>query len=255
MNVSAVIVTYNNEDTIIPCIQSLHDHGITDVIVVDNNSGDQTYSLASTKTNNTVKLSHNNGFAAGVNAGVQQTSTELVLVINPDSQLKKTIQPALSNMKESPKVGVVGLSLVDGKGRPEPHSFGAKVDLLSLLTRKIKKSILPQEPKMVGWVSGGAMLIRRQAFKDVGGFDEKFFLYWEDVDFCKRVQEHGWQVMIDPRVLVEHQRGHSLSDASKKTKIYDQSADRYFRKHYPAMIWKSHQLLRRLHRISSPRVD
>ena len=99
------------------------------------------------------------------------------------------------------------------------------------------------------------MLVRRQAFEQLKGFDSGFFMYWEDVDLCKRARHSRWQVQYDPSIKVSHLRGVSLGSAAKKTQIYDTSADRYFHKHYPLYIWGIQHFGRNIYRFFYPRVS
>lgn len=256
MTVKAVVVTHNNEETIRSCLESLQRNGVADIVVVDNTSSDQT---AKTLGNLPVKLvvnKENVGFARAANQGAQSITdyrlpiTDYILFLNPDAALQPgSLAGAVSYLQQHPQVGAAGLLLCDKTGRPERDAFGSEVTPLSLFTRHLKKYKLPitdyRLPIKCAWVSGGALLVRRSVFEDIGGFDQQFFMYWEDVDFCRRVRGAGRTVVIIPAARVVHRRGHSLLDGRRKVTLYDQSADRYFRKHYPALIWLSHRWLRR----------
>lgn len=255
MKVTAAIVTFNSYDTIDQCIKSLQQQNITDIVVVDNKSQDKTTEVLRQKNINVIQSPENIGFAAGANMAGQQMSSDLILFLNPDCKLSDNLDQVVDLFENDPKLGIVGLSLKDSKGNVEPHSFGDDVTLSSLFKRKIKQKEIPKQLKQVDWVSGGAMVVRKKTFSELKGFDPEFFLYWEDVDLCKRARDLGWKVVYNPYVSVQHARGHSLQDKKRKTVMYDNSADRYFHKHYPAMIWKLQRLLRYTHRIFSPEVD
>lgn len=237
MNTGAVVVTYQTPNRLLQsCLTSLHSNHIQDISVVAN-----------TKKNNP-------GFAAAANIGANQLSTDYLIFINPDATLKPgACLTAQNYLVSHPPVGIVGLLLRSGSGHPETRSFGAPVTPFSLFTRHFLPSRLPQKPTPVGWVSGGALMVRRALFTELGGFDPQFFLYWEDVDLCRRAREAGWQVVLLPQTRVLHQRGGSLSDNRHRTKLYDQSADKYFRKHYPEMICLMVRSARSLYRLLSPR--
>ncbi len=235
--VGAVIVTYQTPNRLLQdCLASLRSNHIQDISVVAN-----------TKKNNP-------GFAAAANMGAARLSTDYLFFINPDAILKSNACLAAQNYLVShPYVGIVGLLLSSGSGHPETRSFGAPVTPFSLFTRHLLPSRFPKRPAPVGWVSGGALMIRRTLFTELGGFDPQFFLYWEDVDLCRRAREAGWRVVLLPQAGVLHQRGGSLSDNWCRTKLYDQSADKYFRKHYPKMICLMVRSARSLYRLLSPR--
>ena len=253
MNLSAVIVTYNNADTIDTCIESLKKQGIQEIVIVDNASSDATVSRASNYSVTVISRSQNSGFASGVNEGVRQVTNPYAFVLNPDAFVHEgSLSSVIRFMEEHPSVGIVGLQLVDSKGRPEAHSYGKSVTPLSLLARHLHSSTYPRSPVAVGWVSGGAMVVSVNELNAIGWFDEAFFLYWEDVDVCRRMWRVGKKVMLFPSVVVQHVRGASSHDQTAKTALYDESADRYFRKHYSQPIWKLQRLLRRLYRLLRP---
>jgi N-acetylglucosaminyl-diphospho-decaprenol L-rhamnosyltransferase len=104
----------------------------------------------------------------------------------------------------------------------------------------------------VGWASAGALLVRRAAWQNVGGFDEQFFLYWEDVDLGRRLKTAGWEIMVLPRPGVIHRRGASLSSGAERRALYDQSADKYFAKHYAKATCLLVRCLRYCYRLWGP---
>ncbi|MGH9857925.1 MAG: glycosyltransferase family 2 protein, partial [Acidobacteriota bacterium] len=139
-------------------------------------------------------------------------------------------------------------------GQPEPYGYGKTVSLPTLLSRRLPKERVLSDMFRVGWVSAAAMLVRRQVFQMLDGFDPDFFMYWEDVDFCYRARLAGVNVAVVPKARAIHQRGHSSSLTRQKTTWYDQSADRYFRKHYSKPVWLFHRLLRTIYRFWQPQV-
>jgi N-acetylglucosaminyl-diphospho-decaprenol L-rhamnosyltransferase len=160
-----------------------------------------------------------------------------------------SISRALSLLSRYPRAGAIGLMLVDHKLQPELQAFGHDVTPWQLLRRKFTTAAAPVAASPVGWVSGGALLVKREAFLALGGFDPAYFLYWEDVDFCRRLRVRNCQVILDPTARVIHRHGASLSDQSLKTRHYDTSADRYFRKYYPKLGWPLYRLSRPLYRL------
>jgi GT2 family glycosyltransferase len=179
----------------------------------------------------------NRGFAAAANSAARHLTADAVLFLNPDAYLERgALAPARQYLAGQKNCGAVGLVLSTPAGTPELRSFGQAVTPLSVLTRHFASPRLPTTPQAVDWVSGGAVLIRRRAWQEVRGFDEDFFLYWEDVDLCRRLKTAGWDIALLPRPGAIHRRGASLTSDRARTLLYDQSADKYFAKHYAKTI-------------------
>lgn len=249
--VVAVVVTHNNRDTIGACLASLQEQGVP-AIVVDAESQDGTELVVTEYSPLAYTQVVNMGFAHAANVGAKLVhDANYILFLNPDAQLQGSIQRAVSHMDDSPDVAVAGLGLRDPAGTMERSAYGEQPTVRGLVSRKVKSVSTTENPY---WVSGGAMLIRASVFKELGGFDDRFFLYWEDVDLCKRVHDAGHKVVHIPEVSVIHKRGHSLADRKRKTALYDASADRYFQKHYASPIWMLHRCLRYIYRLVSPQV-
>lgn len=253
MTIGAVIVTYNNEKTVQACIVSLLIAGVKQIVAVDSNSQDDSAAVLEKQSVETVQLTENKGFGYAANRGAELLNTDYVLFINPDARLEnEALSSMASVIEKNEKAGVVGGMLVDERGVPEKYGYGNTVTPFEILTRRFKKSAADLFPVSVGWVSGGAILVRLDVFRAIAGFDDRFFLYWEDVDLCRRVKSAGYKVYIDPKARVTHARGASSLDARKKTELYDASANRYFQKYYPPIIWRSYILFRKIYRLAHP---
>jgi GT2 family glycosyltransferase len=237
-SIGAVVVTYKTPaEQLRRCLESLKQNNVNDVIVISNDK-------------------NNVGFAAAANAGAKKLTNELILFINPDAELiPSTIYKAIKLLRNKPRVGIVGLMLCDFDYKEEDNCYGSPVTPMSLYLRHIIPKINLSKSNEVGWVSGGAMIVRRSMFNALSGFDSQFFLYWEDVDLCRRAHQDGWAVCILPSVKVMHERGASLHDLKQKTVFYDQSADKFFHKHYSKSIWLFQRYSRRLYRLLSQSVD
>lgn len=253
MTIGAVIVTHNSKNHIRSCLESLTHEGIQNSIVVDSASTDNTLQVLRELSIPCIPLAINNGFGHAANRGSSLMNTDYVLFMNPDARLEtgalQSIRCLLHRIK---KVGVIGLALEDTINVREKENFGSEPSLKRLFVRKLIKKQLAQAPIPVDWVSGGAMVVDRSLFSHLGGFDESFFLYWEDVDLCKRVREAEYTVWIDPGAKAIHIRGGSQVNQKTKTHIYDASADRYYKKHYSTSIWFIQHMLRKIYRIVRP---
>jgi len=261
MRCGAVVVTYNNADTIDACLESLIANNIHSIAVVDNSSTDGTAKLVRRYHVLIRNNDQNVGFARAANQGARMLATgqnkhEFIFFINPDAALMGagTIAGAVGYLSQNTDAAIAGLLLKDKNLAPEIGSWGGEVTLLSIFERKFHRPSAPASPTQVAWVSGGALLIRRDIFELLGGFDPEYFMYWEDVDLCKRARAAGYKVVSLPEYQAVHKRGASWQDSRDKTGYYDRSADRYFRKHYAAPIWLTHRLLRRIYRFSGQQV-
>ncbi|OGY30904.1 MAG: hypothetical protein A2805_03890 [Candidatus Andersenbacteria bacterium RIFCSPHIGHO2_01_FULL_46_36] len=260
VTIGAVIVTHNSEQYITKCVESLRGEGITDIVVVDSASTDTTLQEVNASQVQVIALSENKGFGYAANKGAQHMNTDYVLFINPDAYLETgALQYAQDLFDGGEKIGVVGLALQDDQGISESAGYGYEPTLMQLMRRQRKSSFRPAHviPRLdrgihVDWVSGGAMVVKKAIFDQLGGFDEQFFLYWEDVDFCRRVRQAGYSVWVHPQARAIHIRGASQADTALKTRIYDMSADRYYKKHYSTSIWLLQRILRKIYRIARP---
>jgi GT2 family glycosyltransferase len=132
-------------------------------------------------------------------------------------------------------VGIVGSVLVDRKGRAAEESYGSKKTPLSTIKNKFLASrdkVGEKNAFEVDWVSGGAMLMRKSLFDELIGFDESYFMYFEDVDLCLRAKKRGYKIVVNPLSRIFHQSGQSFDNNQKKKKYYYDSQDYYFRKNF-----------------------
>lgn len=248
-----VIVNYCTADLTVNCIDSLLAHGIvlpSQIVVVDNRSPDGSGpKIRDARPGVTVVLSSNNGgFGAGVNLGVAALSTDLVLVLNPDTQFRENrIAEVPSLFASEPSLGLLGLKLInpDGTLQYSARRFYSLIDILARRTplgqlsplRWIAASHLLRDHWLKGpfesdWVMGTGFVIRRDAFDSVGCMDEGYFLYFEEVDLCARMWIGGWSVMAMPQVelIHEHQRHSKNGIWSSSGRIHAGSMLRFFSK-------------------------
>lgn len=255
IDLSIVIVTFNSAAHIAACLRSLPRalDGITsEIVVVDNASSDGTVALVRREfpAVRILERAVNGGFAAAVNQGIAATSGRYVAWINPDAQVVEgRFADVVAWLDAHPDAGIAGLRLVDPEGRVEPSArafpgfYSALGHRYSLLTRlwpgnPFSKRYLGTHADREGitpadWVSGAALVHRRQLAADLGGLDEQFFMYCEDVDFCYRAARAGSTACYLPLVTLRHEIGASSSRV-KRSMIHARhdSLWRYYRKHY-----------------------
>lgn len=224
MEVSIVIVNYKTPKLLMQCLESLKKEAsfVNDIIVVDNNSADN--SLALLKNNfprvKRVASQTNAGFGRGVNWGVNNARHEYIMILNPDIIFKgQSLEFLLKEMIKDPGIGLIAPKLVLPDGQlqysccrfqtPDIVLFRRSALGQTRLGQKRLDHFLMKEydhlkPRDVDWVIGGCMLIRRQAVEQVGLMDDRFFLYFEDMDWCRRLWQGGWRVRYEPRVSMTH---------------------------------------------------
>jgi len=226
-----IIVNYNSTDALRICLESINGNleGIdAGIWVWDNNSKDDPGAILKLSPKiRLVKNDRNIGFAAAVNRSLERSDAPFVMLLNPDTIFKGGhISEVLDYFHEHPDVGVVGPRILNSDGslqesaRSFPNILSGFFGRTSLLTQLFPRNRISRrnlvsgngngkDPISVDWVSGACMIIRRQAIEKVGGLDERFFMYWEDADWCRRMREKGWRVMYHPSASVCHLVGES----------------------------------------------
>jgi N-acetylglucosaminyl-diphospho-decaprenol L-rhamnosyltransferase len=259
-----VIVNFKTADLVMQCLASLNQQNNAlkggKVIVVDNNSQDEsaeklTYYVQKNHFNDWVDvlpMPRNGGFAYGCNAGINyvlnlDSTVDYVMLLNPDTLVRPNAIANLSNfMDANSHVGIAGSQLENSEGGTESsaHRFhtliselleGARFGLLSKLFSQFETTP-PLKPGsfQCDWVSGASMMVRTQLIKDIGLFDEKFFLYFEEVDFFYRASKAGWQTWYVPAAKVMHIEGAAtgIKSARRRPKYWYDSRRRFFIKHH-----------------------
>lgn len=229
-----VVVTYNSAKDIEACLESVFGFVTSPkrVAVVDNGSADIALTAKVVEKFPGVRLIRNRGnlgFGVACNRAAKEVSGDYLLFLNPDAVLLDSLSAAVDYLKANPMAGVLGLRLVDDRGVDEKFSFGYRHTLLKLILRRLWPRLLyprirGSHPLPVDWVSGSAMLVRREAFDRVGGFDRRYFMYFEDQDLCLRIKKLGFQVVHLPTVRAYHRRGGGAG--------YSAGQETLFRLHY-----------------------
>jgi GT2 family glycosyltransferase len=217
--VTAVIVNYNSGARLGPLIDTLAPE-VQSVAVVDNASADGSADEVEGRRGAIViRNDANRGFAAAANQGAAEATTEWVLFVNPDIHLRPgDVTTLLTGLAAD--VAAVAPLQVDEAGAPKPETGGYRPTLPRYLMwalipvrfhRRMGPWLAPPWPERdveVDWVSGALLGIRRAVFERLGGFDERFFLYHEDVDFGTRARNAGFRVLCRPAVRLHHEVAH-----------------------------------------------
>lgn len=194
----------------------------TEIIVVDNASADDSVSLLRSDYPEitVIDMPRNVGFAGGVNAGIRAAKGNYYLILNPDMvALGGCLNELLRFMEEHPRVGVAGGQLLAPNGDRQTSCFRYYRPLTVVyrrtplsrtaagqreLSRFVMDDYDRTAPRAVEWLQGSCLMVRARAVQEVGVMDERFFMYFEDVDWCRRFWEAGWQVMFVPQAQFSH---------------------------------------------------
>lgn len=225
--VSAVVVNYNAGELLLACVRSLLAEDPAEVVVVDNGSHDGSVrALAAVPQVRVLETGRNRGYGGGANLGAGETGAPYLLVCNPDLVVTRgALATLVARLEADATLGVVGPMLRDSHGEvyPSGRDFPRLADAVGHAfvglfwggnpwTRRYRHLGGDQHrSRRADWVSGAFMLLRRDAFAAVGGFDEAFFMYMEDVDLCWRLRRAGWGCAYEPAAEVHHEQGHSTS--------------------------------------------
>jgi GT2 family glycosyltransferase len=251
MTATVVIVGYRAYPELERCLASLAAHEPGAAVVVIDHAADPERAgrLSAAFPHVFYRATHENpGFGAGVNHGAREAGPGPLLLLNPDCELTgPLIAPLMSVLAEKPAAGVVGGLVRESDGTVQASArrfpdastgLGGRTSWLSRvlpgnpLTRRNLTTAPEQGIRQVDWVSGALMLIRRETFEQVGGFDERFFLYWEDADFCKRAAAAGWSTWYAPVSEVVHRTAAASRHAPVASlAAFHASAFRYYWKH------------------------
>lgn len=226
-DVSAVIVDYHAEEALATCIDSLVMNGVADIVVVENGAAGSTPTALGDRDVTLVEPGVNLGYGRGVNRGAAMTKkTSYLLVSNPDVVVHAGCVDELVRVLESDgSIGVVGPTIVrpDGSVYPSQRVFpnlwlAAAHALLAPLWKNnpfTKAYRSPRSDGSVDWVSGAFFLIRRDVFEKIGGFDERYFMFAEDMALCWQVGRAGYRCVASESARVTHIEGLSRARASR----------------------------------------
>jgi len=257
-----VVVNYNSSALTRRCLESAAaDLGDGDwrAIVVDNASADGLVDALTSLPRTTVLANPSNaGFSAAVNRAAAVSTAPLLWLLNPDCVVHAGAFAALAGtLAAHPECAIAAPQLLNADGsvqasaRGNPTAWTGLFGRNTLLTKLfpsagVARRNLPArdlvesgvESAAVDWVMGAAMLVRREMFDAVGGFDPGYFLYWEDADLCRRLWARGWSTRYVPRARVTHDGGASARTSSAlAARAFHRSAYRYYATHVVPSPW------------------
>ena len=244
--VDVVVVTYKSSETVADAVGPLAGLDWANVIAVDNASGDGTVDLLRTLPVETIALSENGGFAHGCNVGWRAGSSPYVLFLNPDAKLgPEALAKLVGELDGNARIGAVAPRIEEPDGTldfslrrfPRIRSGFAQALFLhrvfpdaTWVDEVIRDRSEYEQPHAVEWVSGACFAVRRSVLEEIGGMDESFFHYSEDIDICVRIWQAGYEVRYVPDAVGEHEGGASAPRA-RLLPILAASRIRYSVKH------------------------
>lgn len=256
MDISVVIVTTNSEPHIAACLQSIQEktEGVEyEVFVADNGSTDRTVEIIESQFPwvNLVKNGRNLGFGTANNRGAQKATGEFVFILNDDTVLtQNSLKAIVDKMRSDKTIGCLGHHLVnpDGSHQDSIRRYPRFIDQAIILTKlhNLLPSLKPVQrywatdidytvEQDVDQVMGACMVIPRSVFEKAGGFDEQFFVWFEEVDLQKRiVEEQGLRIVYTPNIEMIHMKGATFGRILSLTnqKRFNRSMRQYFFKHF-----------------------
>jgi len=241
---SVILVNYNDRAHLPACLSSLEKALASlsaEVILVDNQSSDWSLELIRSLFPwvRLIENDQNVGFPRANNIGFKQSRGDYVLFLNTDTVVPESAAAALlAEIKARPKAGAVGPALIHENGRFQV-SFGKKVGFFPEIRQKIILNPYhrialrhSRRARAVGWLSAACLLTRRTAVEAAGLFDEVFFLYFEDIDLCRRISDKGFKLIFLPAVRISHIGGAATSVRRWRSRLeYRRSQLRFYKKH------------------------
>ncbi|MFP4458412.1 MAG: glycosyltransferase family 2 protein [Candidatus Zixiibacteriota bacterium] len=254
---SIIIISYNTKNMLRLCLDSIFRYPLTlgrfEIIIVDNASPDKSGEMVRKRYPQITLIQNhrNHGFAYASNQGIRHSKGEYFLLLNPDTRL---LPDALNTMMyflmENQDIGASGGLMMNENGTMQPSclvypnyfnvffsrsSVFTKIPFVAKKARALRS--LPDGITDVDAIAGGYFYLKREALNQIGLFDERFFLYVEDIDICKRLKDVGWRVVFNPESKIIHHWGASSSKMKRKTFWWHHiSMFKYFQKHYRSSV-------------------
>lgn len=266
-DLSIIIVNWNVADLLRNCLCSIDENrgGLDlEVIVVDAASADGSVDIVRREFPwvRLLACTENVGFPRGNNLGLAEANGRYLLLLNPDTViLNNALAKMMAFAQENPEVGVLGCQLLnkDGTVQSSKRRFPTLLTAFfestwledfapkSVLAKYYAQDLADDETSDVDWVMGACMLVPRAVLEQVGGLDEAYFMYSEELDWCRRIKNSGWRVVYYPQAQIVHYVGQSSDQAVVARHInFQQAKLRYFRKYhgrFPALVLRLFLLL------------
>jgi N-acetylglucosaminyl-diphospho-decaprenol L-rhamnosyltransferase len=239
MDISFIIVNYKSRQYLPACLRSLRRNvsNMTHEVIVVNNDKEPLDNTVSLEDVSVIEHGSNTGFGSACNIGSARAAASVLFFLNPDTEILSANFQDICRKLDHQSTGAIAPRLVGQDGKTQPWSVGYDVTPLEIIKNNLgiirsKRLWEIKDEQKVDWVSGGAFAIKKDVFLSVGGFDEDFFMYFEDVDLCRRLREYGKEIIYVPAMEVLHLHGKSSPGSARQKEYYYRSQDYYFKKHF-----------------------
>jgi GT2 family glycosyltransferase len=251
IDLSIIIVNWNTKDLLRDCLNSVYSNGdylTIEVFVVDNNSSDGSKQMIRESFPHVILIENetNVGFSVANNQVFPLCSSNLVMLLNPDTRLSNgTFNILIDYMKEHPNAGAVGPKIIHPDMRLRVLSCGYQPTLKTMFNQYFFLSTLfpnlntfrgtnlimgihDDINREVEWLSGACILVRRNIIDEIGGLNEEWFMYAEDMEWCQRMMASGWKIYHLPEAVIEHRMGASSDQNKEVSTMWVKSLRSYF---------------------------
>jgi GT2 family glycosyltransferase len=256
MTTTAVcIVNYNTCDLLRECLRSVMTQNADEIVVVDNASTDLSVQImkAEFPAIPLLVLEKNFGYGAAANRGIDSCHSAYIVLLNADTRMKPGALQALRNyLDDHPQAAIIGPRILNPDGTLQTSCFYFPTPLhiflynsglyqsiprLPLLKQRTLQELRRESARPVPWILGAALVFRRETLEEVGGFDENFFMYFEEVDLCYRLFSQGKQIHFVPEAEIIHVGGGSTTQRRTWAHIqFFTSLAQFYRKHYSSLM-------------------
>ena len=240
MDISFIILNYKSEHYLIDCIKSLRENissAVSHEIIIINNDSNKIQSIPEDSNLHIIENGINDGFAKACNKATSLAKGKILFFLNPDTKIISGDFLDLINAFTDSDTGIVSPELIMRDGKIQPWSTGYNITLWEIICNNLGSTRSRQlwtndNKNNPDWTSGAALAINNKLFTKIKGFDENFFMYFEDVDLCKKVTNLNLKIKILSSIKILHFSGQSSSSLSQQKKYYYKSQDYYFKKHF-----------------------
>lgn len=250
--IAVVVVSHNTRELLRDCLASARAESPAELVVIDTGSRDGSVKMVRREFPEAILLADggNPGFGAAANRAIAACSSPFVLLLNADTRVGAgTLQSLARHLRRNPRAAVVGPRLANPDGSLQVSCFPFLGTLQLMLEKTPVARWLARIPllrnhwllscsghdrtRVVPWVLGAAMAIRRKAFEAIGGFDPSYFMYSEEIDLCYRFKAAGWEVHFTPAGMVVHVGGASTGQRRPEMAVRQVASSRlFYRRHY-----------------------
>lgn len=238
MDISFIIINYRSREFLGRCIESIFKYAKPssfEIIVINND--EQPLAKLGLDSVQIIECNANKGFSWSANRGAKKAIGKVLFFLNVDTEVLDLNIQDIFNTFNDPSVGAAAPRLLLPDGSCQPWSAGYEITFLDTIKNNLghirsKDIWFQNKTGTIDWASGAALAVSREVFEKCNGFDERFFMYFEDVDLCKRIRKIGKRIILLPHIRVLHIGGQSKLSTKEQKEQYYRSQYYYFKKHF-----------------------